>query len=320
GSIISVGGSIWLLFKSVSGSLLPASDESAQNFQKNINDPIDTLKLHFQSMIKFPKKEIAIFIDDIDRCSSKNVVKLLEGIQTIFKSSKVLYVFAGDANWVRRCFEIEYQNFVTDFKKPGHSLGNFFVEKMFQMSIKIPVIAPQTLKLFLKKTLNPIDETITSNVSSASILADLKNSRNELEIESTLKQYRGTDNEQIAIKAAIEFISSSETLKNLEHELEAYYVLLPSNVRSVKRFINNYAIARQVLLLQGVSFTDVPMEVLVRWLVLGSQFPLLAEDISNDPTILDTKRLHPEILASKEYYNLANGYLTMDKVKLIIGK
>lgn len=320
GSIISVGGSIWLLFKSVSGSLLPASDESAQNFQKNINDPIDTLKLHFQSMIKFPKKEIAIFIDDIDRCSSKNVVKLLEGIQTIFKSSKVLYVFAGDANWVRRCFEIEYQNFVTDFKKPGHSLGNFFVEKMFQMSIKIPVIAPQTLKLFLKKTLNPMHELIISNVSSASILADLKNARNELEIESTLKQYRGTDNEQIAIRAAIELISSSETLKNLEHELEAYYDLLPSNVRSVKRFINNYAIARQILLLQGVSFTDVPMEVLVRWLVLGSQFPLLAEDVSYDPTILNTKRLHKDILVSEEYVNLAKGYLTMDKVKLIVGK
>ncbi|NOS57111.1 MAG: hypothetical protein HOP37_12765, partial [Cyclobacteriaceae bacterium] len=320
GSIISVGGSIWLLFKSVSGSLLPASDESAQNFQKNINDPIDTLKLHFQAMIKFPKKDIAIFVDDIDRCSSKNVVKLLEGIQTIFKSSKVLYVFAGDANWVRRCFEIEYENFVADFKKPGHSLGNFFVEKMFQMSIRIPSIDSQTLKFFLSKTLSQSDESITTLISSTDILADLKNAQSESEIEATLKKYRGTNNEQTAIEAAIELISGSETLKNIEHELEAYYELLPSNVRSVKRFINNYAIARQTLLLQRVSFSDIPMDILVRWLILKSQFPLLAEDLSNKPTILNSKELYQDILNSEEFLNLTKGYITSDKVKLIAGK
>lgn len=322
GTILATGGSLWLLFKGISGSLLPASDEAAQNFQKNINDPIDLVKTHFQSMVKFPKRNIAVFIDDIDRCSSKNVVRLLEGIQTIFKSSKVLYVFAGDAGWVRRCFEIEYEGFAEDFKKPGHTLGNFFVEKVFQMSVSIPVLTQNTLKSFLKRTLNPIDKLAENRNSIESISNDFLSAKNETDIESTLNKYRGTDNESTAIEIAIDRLSSHETLKDLEHELEAYYTLLPGNVRTVKRFINNYAIARQTLLLQRVSFTDVPMDILVRWLILSSQYPLLAEELTKSPGLIKDYLRSPykEILESAEFQELTRNYITEDKIRLIVGK
>jgi hypothetical protein len=323
GTILTTGGSLWLLFKSISGSLLPASDESAQNFQKNINDPIDLIRTHFQSMVKFPKKDIAIFIDDIDRCSSKNVVKLLEGIQTIFKSTKVLYVFAGDASWVRRCFEIEYEGFAENFKKPGHSLGNFFVEKVFQMSINIPVITRDALKSFLKQTLSP-DRRIEKNnkVVVKSILLDFKNKRDEIGIESVLAKYRGTENEQLAIEMAMDHISNDETMQDIGHELEAYYSLLPGNVRSVKRFINNYAIARQTLLLQRVSFNAVPMEVLVRWLILVSLYPMLAEELMKRPALITghLRSSFDDIFESLDFQNLTKNFLTEEKIKLIVGK
>lgn len=322
GTILTTGGSLWLLFKGITGSLLPASDESAQNFQKNINDPIDLVKGHFQSMIKFPSKNIAVFIDDIDRCSSKNVVRLLEGIQTIFKSSKVLYVFAGDAGWVRRCFEIEYEGFAEDFKKPGHTLGNFFVEKVFQMSVAIPVVTQNALKSFLKQTLSPVDK-LSSNVKSVeSISSDFSLAKNEIDIETALSKYRGTQNETVAIEAAIERLSSNETLDDLEHDLEAYHSLLPGNVRSVKRFINNYAIARQTLLLQRVSLTDVPMDVLVRWLILTSKYPLLAEELAKRPALVSDYFNSPykEIFESSEFRELSNNILVEDKIRLIVGK
>ena len=322
GTVLTTGGSLWLLFKGISGSLLPASDESAQNFQKNINDPIDLVKTHFQSMVKFPDKNIAVFIDDIDRCSSKNVVRLLEGIQTIFKSSKVLYVFAGDAGWVRRCFEIEYEGFAEDFKKPGHTLGNFFVEKVFQMSVSIPVVTQDTLKSFLKQTLNPASK-LNENRSPIELISnDFSSARNEIDIENALIKYRGTDNEAAAIEFAIDRLSSTETLNDLEHELEAYYILLPGNVRSVKRFINNYAIARQTLLLQRVSLTDVSMEILVRWLILASQYPLLAEELTKKPELIlnHSGTRYEEIFRSSEFQTLTNNHLTEDKIRLIVGK
>jgi hypothetical protein len=322
GTILTTGGSLWLLFKGISGSLLPASDESAQNFQKNINDPIDLVKAHFQSMIKFPNKNIAVFIDDIDRCSSKNVVRLLEGIQTIFKSSKVLYVFAGDSGWVRRCFEIEYDGFVENFKKPGHTLGNFFVEKVFQMSVAIPVVTQTALKAFLKQTLSPIHKLGENNNSAESVSKDFSLVKNETDIETVLTKYRGTQNETVAIEAAIERLSSSETLDDLEHELEAYHTILPGNVRSVKRFINNYAIARQTLLLQRVSLADVPMDILVRWLILTSRYPLLAEELAKKPSLITDYFDSPykEIFTSSEFKELANNILTEDKIRLIVGK
>ena len=131
-----------------------------------------------------------------------------------------------------------------------------------------------------------------------------------------------TDNEAAAIEFAIDRLSSTETLNDLEHELEAYYILLPGNVRSVKRFINNYAIARQTLLLQRVSLTDVSMEILVRWLILASQYPLLAEELTKKPELIvnHSGTRYEEIFRSSEFQTLTNNHWTEDKIRLIVGK
>src|SRR3712207_7942290 len=41
------------------------------------------------------------FVDDLDRCQSSYVIRLLEGIQTLFSDPRVMYVISADRRWLR---------------------------------------------------------------------------------------------------------------------------------------------------------------------------------------------------------------------------
>jgi predicted KAP-like P-loop ATPase len=100
--------------KNISHSLLSGSSEAANKFLNKSRDPMQRLVKHFGSLIKSIKNPVAIFIDDLDRCEPEFVVKLIEGIQTLFrdKGTKVLFVVAADQKWITRCFELHYSDFM----------------------------------------------------------------------------------------------------------------------------------------------------------------------------------------------------------------
>jgi hypothetical protein len=103
-SYIAIISALWLVIKAFTKSLIPASSEAALQFQKNVRDPMSELKQHFASIINYTQKNVAVFIDDLDRCNAPFTVAFLEGIQTLFKDQPVLYVVAGDRRWISTCF------------------------------------------------------------------------------------------------------------------------------------------------------------------------------------------------------------------------
>jgi hypothetical protein len=88
--------------------------------------------------------------------------------------------------------------------------------------------------------------------------------------------------------------------------------------------VNNYALSRQTLLLQGISFSEIPMDVLVRWLVLESHFPILTENLLADPEIFlsqdRTDNNITGILQSKEFQEISAGKLSIEKIRILAGK
>lgn len=317
-TIISIAGVAWLLFTNIASKILPGHKEASDNFQKNITDPIYLLKRRFEKIVSFPNSKIVIFIEDIDRCTSQNTVKFLEGIQTIFKSTKILYVFSGDKRWIRQCFEIEYNDFTRIAIKPGQSLGNLFTEKMFQMTIEVPVPTQSVVKRFISKTLTEHSKGRTN--FKEEIKMEYLNAKTEEEISQLLSKYKDTDSEQQSIEAAVNRISSDDTQTEIEHELEAYFEILPTNPRSIKRFINDYSLMRQSLILKGVGYEDVDKDALVRWLVLKSKYPMLVDQLVTNSQLLN-KGINgfDEVTSTIEYQSLVNGYITPQVVDRIIG-
>lgn len=71
------------------------SPESAKIFMSRTSDPMQKIKDHFKGLIKNLNGfnyNVAIFIDDLDRCNADFTVRLLEGIQTLFKDKGVLLI------------------------------------------------------------------------------------------------------------------------------------------------------------------------------------------------------------------------------------
>lgn len=320
-ALFSILGTLWLIFKGISNSLIPGSSEAALNFQKNIRDPMKIVKNHFAKVVGYTDKNVAIFIDDIDRCNFESTVRLLEGIQTLFKSSKVLYIVSGDAAWIRKCFELQYEKFQSVIDSPGHSLGDFFLEKIFQMNTAVPTLSKNVIKSFWEALIKRKEEIqqeliITDEKKLTQARRELLSKKTETEINQVIESKKGQSDEIYFRQAAVEQISKKEVIQNIKHRLEEFSIFLPPNPRSLKRLINNYALARQILILQGTSLSDVNPDSLVRWLILSSKFPKFVDKIVRNPNDIE----NPEYKKTNGFSDLVEDHLSPEIIKAIIGK
>ena len=87
----------------VSRSLVPGSAKAAQAFMESAVDPLERVAKHFHKLVGRltggtgpTSRPVIVFVDDLDRCKSSYCVTLLEGIQTLFKDPRVMYVVAAD--------------------------------------------------------------------------------------------------------------------------------------------------------------------------------------------------------------------------------
>ena len=105
--LIVIGGALLTGIRSI----LLGSPAAAKTLIELTSDPMRPILEHFKKMVRLIHKPVAVFIDDLDRCQSVNVVGLLQGIQTLFKASNVTYVIAADREWLRTSLELSYKDF-----------------------------------------------------------------------------------------------------------------------------------------------------------------------------------------------------------------
>ena len=274
---ISILGSLWLLVKSVSRSLIVTTPEDALAMRKNLSDPMDRIKNHFKKVINYTDKNVAVFIDDIDRCNPEFVVGLLEGIQTLFRDEKVLYLVAGDGNWIKRSFEVYYKDMDGVIKDPNQSLGNFFIEKTFQMSVSIPRMSEEMKKAFWKYLLEG-KKAEPSEKSNLTVAMD--KAATEIEMDEIINETLDFQEKQLLRKLAVKKLSKMKKVQEeVEHKLMEYSPLLKPNPRSMKRMINNYALERAGIMLSGLGLQEVSTENLIKWIIIKSRFPLVTEEL-----------------------------------------
>ena len=87
-------------------------------------------RIIFESAIKKllngKDKKLIIFIDDLDRCTDKKVIKLLEGIKLYLSTSNCIFIFGMDKNNVLRALE-------------KNQIHEEYLDKLFQSVIRIPI-------------------------------------------------------------------------------------------------------------------------------------------------------------------------------------
>lgn len=268
------------------------SARSAKSFVSKSKDPMGQVKNHFNSLIKDIQHPVAIFIDDMDRCNPSYVVSLLEGIQTMFKDTKVFYIVAGDKNWICTCFEEHYSKFKDNMNSEGNRLGDLFIQKSFQMSAQVPIISKDQKEVFLKSLLKRKESKVTgqngSDEQPDTAITQTANPFKGLTTEKeVLKKYNRMDVNPDQLLEMQEHLlaqlSKKEVQESTEHELTKFAGYLEPNPRSIKRLLNFYNIRRDIMLLEG---REVQREFLIRWLILTTRWPILADFLENQPSAI----------------------------------
>lgn len=308
------------------------SPETAKTFQEQVEDPMMKIKRHFEALISNVETSgyrVAIFIDDIDRCNAKEVVQLLEGIQTLYRDRKVLYVVAGDKNWISECFEKYYADFNDVVKRPGQKLGYFFLEKAFQLSIRLPQVSGKVKQEYWQFILDPgkkndpiikvetkkEKELIQKEDDELKAKFNKRFDRNKYasaeHIEEITKELDMT--EAKATDFALEALSQDS--EDVKHRLLNHSELIEANPRSIKRLANQYTVYRDILIAEKQTFNS---DKLFRWLIIQNAYPLYSDLVEKDLRIYTKDDLPKSLqgLADNEHWQM----LLMDSKKERGGK
>ncbi|HBR55094.1 MAG TPA: hypothetical protein DEA82_13285 [Flavobacteriaceae bacterium] len=301
-------GIIIAMAKFFSTPILMNSAEDARSFLKRATNPMAKIKRHFESLISdinFLKYDIAVFIDDIDRCNREYTVELLEGIQTLFKNRKVLYIIAGDTKWITSCFENNYSEFSKVAELQGQNLGELFLEKAFQLSVRMPDVSEESKQAYWKEIIGDKTKTDEEKESYKEVISAVQRERIKQRLVNNYNQNNNSEAERSRIEeefniskqqvAELAIEGLDENVTDVRHLLLSFHNLISPNPRSIKRLANNYSMYRNTLIAED---TDFKPGHLFRWLLLEDKYPMVVKHFLESNTLQNLS----EFIEKKDSY------------------
>ena len=291
------------------------------------------------------KAPILVVVDEVDRCTAEEVVQLLEAIQTVARSEvpvphapwrqpvSLAFLVLGDGRWIRTAFEHGYDDFNPAEPDLLDPLGARFIQKLFEITARVPDLAPDQFISFVSSVLelpgaaaprrprpqDGIDLAPSATGAPETASGGLRAPRapgpqvGDGQAEQPVRDvFVSPDDQADAAKAAALRESTADVdadLQHAEHQLKAYAPYLEPNPRGIRRtataFQVNMAVHRTLWVLDPDSDPD-HRDLLTRWTILVTRWPALAERLV-DPTatseadVLDQEvrkaMAHPEVRA-----------------------
>jgi hypothetical protein len=129
------------LISAVGQSFSPDLDFTAEHKQIGVRDPIDRFRRSFDRILALADRPVLLIVDDIDRCDPATVVEVLRGFQTIIRSPRLFVLVLGDQAWIEQAHAEQHKAYAALKLGPETSLGARFVEKIFQLSFRLPAMS-----------------------------------------------------------------------------------------------------------------------------------------------------------------------------------
>ena len=191
----------------------------------------------FDKKFRRPLSRIILYIDDLDRCPEDRVVEVLEAVNLLMAFPLFVVVVGVDPRWVRNALVKRYQlQFSSDDHTYEKMEASDYLEKIFQIPFHLKPASPNAVKRMIRnltagtRTISQDQAEPTSEPDGSSAFTDHSTSEVAQPSEAAISQP--------SLKNTIEL--SDEEIQFLE-ELS---VVVGSNPRAVKRFVNTYQIVR----------------------------------------------------------------------------
>jgi tetratricopeptide (TPR) repeat protein len=245
---------------------------------------------------------LAVFVDDLDRCSSKHVVEVVEAMNQIFNSTtdhRCVFILGLDRDVVATNINVAYADTVAQLKSDGNPLGatfgREFLAKLVQLSVTIPAPQHDALRTLMERITHTDDGAgdrvaRESEVRRAQAPIHTASGPSLIDVsEGTVAVADGLDHravEEAARRERAERIEDSPEVAKAELEALDY---LPRNPRQVKRFHNAFRLQLYVANEDpriSFEFTADQLIALARWVALRLRWPDLGDAITRYPDLL----------------------------------
>ena len=134
----------------------------------NMDNFINTFQEKVKRYIKKQNKKIVVFIDDLDRCNSENMLNIIYNIKLLLSVQDVIFIFGIDKNAVTLALMNKYNNEVNKAES--------FLDKIFPISFNMPNRAIN-LSLFLKANFDGLEDSKISVIEGFFIEINFINPR-----------------------------------------------------------------------------------------------------------------------------------------------
>lgn len=134
-------------------------EEIQQRFEGIVKD-IPTIKKELEQIIG-ENGRLIVFIDDLDRCSIDNILKILEAVKLFFNAKGSIFVFAVDIKKIERAWELRYSNIniMTSLQE-----GKDHIDKIFQLKLSLPPKESKEIRAYIYKLAESLPENIADLV------------------------------------------------------------------------------------------------------------------------------------------------------------
>lgn len=292
---MAAAGALWTGAVISARFLLWGSRRGARFFEETAENPLAQIADHLGWVVSRTDRPLLLVVDDLDRCRATEVVELLEAVQTLLRDAPaargsarpapLAVLVAADAGWLRDAFAAAYGELGGAATAPGQSVGHLFCDKIFQLIVPMPAIGARSRARYLASLLGSAIDMATEP-SADQVRAGrqrLDESSTEAEVLAALDSMPAAAREKLGARAA-EVLNQTDMQQRTEHALDRFAPLLPPNPRSIKRFVNDYSIARTVRALEG---DPVPIAALAQWTAIRVRWPALADYLREHPEVLD---------------------------------
>jgi serine/threonine-protein kinase len=155
--------------------------QQKSNFQEHIAF-LDKFREHFATIVRsLPQKgdkRLAVFIDDLDRCSPQQAIQVLDAIKLFVDIPGCVYILGLDVDVVQKAVASKYAD--------DPAAQREYMSKIIQIPFQLPPLTRKELQLFLEQLTLDLPHPICQNVFITGLVVNPREVKRTINIFSLL--------------------------------------------------------------------------------------------------------------------------------------
>ena len=192
-----------------------------------------------------PVERIILYIDDLDRCSEERIVEVLEAVHLLMAFELFVVVAGIDPAWVKVALKNKRVPEQGEIK--GLNTAAFYLEKIFQVPFQLKPAKDELIRNMIMGLTSGIKRQIETTIPGQSIVREYSGASTGLTVSFPGQLETNQDLDAPSEPQVFDVPGSIERLLLDQQEIDmlsSFSILLPTNPRAVKRFVNTYQIIR----------------------------------------------------------------------------